>query len=339
MKTCILLAAFAVVSYAQLVPKDLSGVGGAPGAAGGEIKPDTVVAVIAGVSVTAGDVAKMMKYAPGNLVNIFKQNPQQALSTAYQMKYLSDQAVEQHLDQQDPTKETLDAVLTWQKENILANAMVNQINNGYQVTTDQINEFYKSHQSRYEEAKIKIILIAFKPAKPSGTESIGPDEKDIDKRLEAAAKDVVQSANVLNDRSEEQAKTLADDIVKQLRAGADFGALVAKYSDDKESKASAGDFGMSIKATSSFAPEIKKVVFDLKQGEVSDPVRQVNSYYIIRLEDKTVEPLDGELTASIVKELRDTHMNETLNDLNKRFTPQVLRPDFFIQAQKAASGN
>ena len=335
MKTCILWAAFAAASYAQLLPQDLSGVTGAPGAAGGEIKPDTVVAVIAGVSVTAGDVTKLMKYAPPNLVNIFKQNPQQALGTAFQMKYLEDQAIAQHLDQQPDTKDTLDAVLGWQKENILAGAMVNQINNGFQVSTDQINEFYKSHQSRYEEAKIKIILIAFNPA--SANEKEKPDES-IDDKLKHAAEQAVRNANVLNNRSEEQARQLAEDVVKQLRGGADFSALVAKYSDDKESKASGGDFGTPIKATSSFAPEIKKVVFDLKKGEVSDPVRQANSYYIIRLEDKSVQPLDGELTAAIVKEIKDTHMNETLDDLNKRFAPQVLRPDFFIQAQKAAAG-
>lgn len=335
MKIWILLAAFAAASYAQL----LGGAPGAPGAAGGEIKPDTVVAIVAGVSVTAGDVAKLMKNAPPNLVNVFKQNPQQAIATAYQMKYLEEQAIEQHLDQQEPTKGDLEAILEWQKEFALANAMVNQINNGYQVTEAQINEFYKTHQSRYETATIKIILIAFKPSALPGTGPAASDQKDIDKRLEAAAQSAVASEHVLSNRTEEQARQLADDIVKQLRAGADFASLVTKYSDDKESKASGGDFGTPIKATSSFAPEIKKVVFDLKKGEISDPVRQANSYYIIRLEDMTVEPLDGEVTASIVKELRDTHMTDTLNELNKRFTPQVLRPDFFIQAQKAATGN
>jgi parvulin-like peptidyl-prolyl isomerase len=337
MKSWILLVAFAVAGYAQLLPKDVPATGGLSGAAGGEIKPDTVVAVIAGVSVTAADVSKLMKYAPPNLVNIFKQNPQQALGTAFQMKYLSDQAVEQHLDQQDPTKETLEAVLNWQKENILAGAMVNEINNGFKVTEDQINEVYKTHQSRYEEAKIKIILIGFKPSALSNNDD-KPGES-IDDKLKRKAQEAVESENVLNNRSEEDARKLAEDIVKQLRAGSDFVALVAKYSDDKESKASGGDFGTPIKATSSFAPELKKVVFDLKKGEVSEPLRQANSYYIIRLEDKTVEPMNGDVTASIVKELRDTHMNQTLNDLNKRFTPQVLRPDFFIQAQKAASGN
>ena len=247
MKTCILLAVMATASYSQLLPRDVPAVSSAPG---GEIKPDTVVAIIGGVSVTAGDVSKLMKYAPPNLVEIFKQNPQQALSTAFQMKELEQQALAQHLDQQEPTKETLEAVLAWQKENILAGAMVNQINNGYNVSEDQINEFYKSHQSRYEQATIKIILLGFKP---NGVSTCDDDKNaSIDDKLKCKAQEAVatQSGNILNSRSEAEAHQLADDLVKQLRGGADFAALVAKYSDDKESKASGGDFGVPIKATS-----------------------------------------------------------------------------------------
>ncbi len=334
MKTCILLAAFAAASYAQLLPGGLP----APSSSApvGEIKPDTVVAVIAGVSVTAGDVAKLMKYASPNLIQIFKQNPQQALSTAYQMKYLSDEAKKEHLDEQEPTKETLEAVLAMQTENILANAMVNQINNGFQVTESQIKEFYNTHQSRWEEATIKIILIGFKPAPVAGAIKEG---QSADEAVKQAATSAVNAENALNQRSEAEAEKLANDIVKQLRAGADFGTMVAKYSDDKESKAAGGDFGVPFKATSSFAPEIKKVVFGLKPGEISDPLRQGNSFYIIRAETRTVEPLNGDVTASIVKELRDQHMSDTLTDLNKRFTPQVLRPDFFIQTQQRLNGN
>ena len=331
MKTCILFTALAAASYGQLLPGDVHDVTSAPA---GEIKPDTVVAIIAGTSVTAGDVGKLMKYAPPNLVEIFKQNPQEALRQAFLMKELEQQALGLHLDQQEPTKDTLEAVLGWQKENILAGAMVNQLDNGYNVTEDEINQFYKSHQSRYQEANIKIIMIGFKPAPAGGAIKEGESADDAVKR---AAESITAAEHSLNDRSEADARKLADDLVKQLRAGADFAALVAKYSDDKESKASGGDFGVPIKATSSFAPEIKKVVFELKEGQVADPLRQANSYYIIKLEKMNVEPLD-DVHAAIGTEIRANHMNDTVNELSKRFTPQVLRPDFFIQAQKQAAG-
>ncbi len=263
---------------------------------------------------------------------LFRVNPQMAVGTAYQMKYLKEEAEKEGLDKQEPTKEDLEAAIEWQKIFVLATAMVNQANNGYRVTQEQIDEFYKTHQSRYEAANIKIILLGFKPAPLKADTS---KDQSIDDKVKAAAESAFQAEHALNERSEAEALALAGDIVKQLRAGAKFEDLVKKYSDDKESKDSGGDFGTPIKTTSSFAPEIKKVVFDLKLGEVSEPLRQGNSYYIIRLESKTAQPLT-EVAAAIAKEIRDTHLNDYMSDLNKRFTPQVLRPDFFIQAQKAA---
>jgi peptidyl-prolyl cis-trans isomerase C len=336
MKTCILMAFFAAASQAQLlpgIPQPPSSSSASPSPApAGELTPDTVVAKITGISLTVSDVAKLMKYAPPNLVQIFQQNPQQAISTAYQMKYLEEEAKKEHLDEKEPTKETLASVLAWQTENILAGAMINEINNGFQVTEEMINDFYKKNQSRWEAAKIKIIMIGFKP--PSLC--VPKEGQSMEEKLAEAAKCALESTNSPYTRTQEEARTLADDLVKQLRAGADFGALVEKYSDDKESKASGGDFGPPIKTTSSYGQAIKKVVFDMKPGQISDPVQEGYSYYIIRLEDKTVEPLTN-VMPSIVTEIRNNHQNEYMNDLNKRFTPQVLRPDFFIQAQKAAA--
>jgi peptidyl-prolyl cis-trans isomerase C len=336
MKTCILMAVFAAASQAQLppgipLPPSSSSVSPSPAPAG-ELTPDTVVAKIAGISLTVSDVAKLMKYAPPNLVQLFQQNPQQAISTAYQMNYLEQEAEKEHLEEKEPTKETLAAVLAWQKENILVNAMLNEVHDGFQVSEDMINDFYKKNQSRWEAAKIKIIMIGFKP--PSLC--VPKEGQSIEDKLAEAAKCALETTNSPYKRTQEEARTLADDLVKQLRTGADFGKLVEKYSDDKESKASGGDFGPPIKTTSSYGQEIKKVVFEMKPAQISDPVQEGYSYYIIRLEDKTVQPL-GEVMASIVTEIRNNHQNDFMNDLNKRFTPQVLRPDFFIQAQKTGA--
>ena len=338
MKICILMAAFAAASQAQQPPGFLpSGITPPPSsstAPAAALKPDTVVAIIAGQNITVADVAKLMKHAPQGLVQIFQQNPEQAIGSAYQMKYLTDLAVKEHLDQQDEIKEALEAFIEWEKETILASAKLDQINNSYQVTDDQINEFYKSHQSRYESAKIKIIMIGFRPAQLAciPKEGLSPDEK-----VAEAAKCALAANNSPYTRTQEEARTLAEDLVKQLRGGADFGALVEKYSDDKESKAAGGDFGPPIKPTSSYAQEIKKVVFGMKQGEISDPVQEGYSYYVIRLEEMTLQPL-GEVLSQIVTELRNTHQDEYMKGLTKQFTPQVLRPDFFIQAQKSVGG-
>lgn len=335
MKICILTVALAAASFGQLrplgapSPSSSSPAAAAPAAA---ITPDTVVATVAGISVTAGDVMKLMRYPPQSLQQLFQQNPQQGLGAAYQMKWLTSEAEKGHLDQDPDTKERLEALIEWQKEDILARAMLNQVDNGYAVKQDQIDEFYKKNQSRWEEAKIKIILIAFKPAPLPGT--IKPDESPDDK-VKRAAQEALAGVSPLSGRTRDQAHQLAADLVKQLREGADFGKLVEKYSDDSESKGSGGDFGTPIKANSSFAQDLKKAVLAMQKDEISDPVEQGYGFYVIKLVDKSVQPLDPALTAEIGREIRNNHMADYFADLTKRFTPQVVRPDFFIQVQKS----
>jgi hypothetical protein len=218
------------------------------------------------------------------------------------------------------------------KQSFLSNAMVNEAHDGYQVSGDEVNAFYEKNKSRWEAAKIKIILIAFKPtaAVPANVNLTS------DEAVEQAAKRAFAHAHPLNERSEAEAQKLAADLVRQLRAGADFAKLVTEYSDDAESKSAGGDFGPAIKATSSYGQDLKKVVFAMSQGDVSDPVRQGDGFYIIKLESKTAQPLN-ELVETIVKEIRDNHRDEYLKDMGKRFQLQMLHPEFFAQPNKYLS--
>ncbi len=335
MKTCVLFAACTAAMYGQLLPPGLGPAPGpapAPSAAQPEMGPNTVVATIAGISVTLADVRKIMETAPTDLAQQFQKNPQQAIGQVYTMRYLAAEAEKIHLDQQSPLKEEIDEMIAQLKMRVLANAMVNQEQREFGVTAEQIEDFYKKNQSRWEEAKIKIILIAFKtpcvvPANVDPTSTEG---------LKAATQCQLESSHPLNQRSEAEARTLAGDLVKQLRGGADFAKLVTQYSDDAESKSSGGDFGTPIKPSSSYAQDLKKAVFAMKKGDISDPIRQGNGFYIIRLEETTVTPLN-DVRDSIVNELRNNHMNELLKDLYTRFTPQVQRPDFFAQPSKYLS--
>jgi peptidyl-prolyl cis-trans isomerase C len=342
MKTCFLFAAVATATFGQILSFGQAA-GPATAAAPTQMSSDTVIATIAGISVTVADVRKIMQSAPQNLAQQFKQNPQMALGQVYLMRYLASEGEKAKLDQQSPLKEEIEELIALLKQQVLANAMVNQEMNGYTVTGDQIDDFFKKNQARWQEAKIKIILLGFKPA-PLASAKVGPEASPapggaaptIEEKLAAAAENAVQTARPLNERSEAEAQKLAAELVKQLRGGADFAKLVAQYSDDAESKPTGGDFGTPIKTTSSFAQDLKKTVFAMKPGDISDPVRQGNGLYIIRLESITVPPIN-DVRESIVKEIRDTHMNDYMNDLTKRFTPQVQRPEFFVQPDKYLS--
>jgi peptidyl-prolyl cis-trans isomerase C len=333
-----MMAASAAAMYGQILPSNMSqpkGPGPTAAAAPAgqpEIGQNTVVATVAGIGVTVADVRKILESAPKDLAQLFQKNPQQAIQQVYLMRYLASEGEKAHLDDTSPLKEEIEELIVLLKQQILANAMVNKEQNGYLVTGEQIDDYYKKNESRWEEAKIKIILIAFKPA------CVVPPNVDPTSAegLKAATQCALEGTHPLNARTPVEAQKLAADLVQQLRGGADFAKLVTQYSDDAESKAAGGDYGIAIKASSSFGQDLKKAVFAMKPGEISDPVSQGYGYYIIRLEQKTVTPLN-DVRDSIVKDLRDNHLHDYLTDLNTRFTPQVQRPDFFVQPGKFLS--
>jgi peptidyl-prolyl cis-trans isomerase C len=134
--------------------------------------------------------------------------------------------------------------------------------------------------------------------------------------------------NAATKRSEAEAKTLADDLVKQLRAGADFAKLAETHSEDAPSKAKGGDFGI-LRNNNSYPEEFRRIVMALQPGAVSEPIRQGYGFYIIRVDAKTVPPVE-EVRAEITEVIRQQHVQEWMNGLTTRFAPEIKDPAFFV---------
>ncbi|WP_219834952.1 peptidylprolyl isomerase [Paenibacillus sp. R14(2021)] len=115
-------------------------------------------------------------------------------------------------------------------------------------------------------------------------------------------------------------KVEADDIMKQLKAGADFAKLAKERSIDVGSKNAGGDLGFFGKGE--MVPEFEKAAFSLKVGELSEPIKTEYGYHIIKvtghkeakiatLEEKKAEIRDlilqqkvTELSAAWLEELK-----------------------------------
>ncbi|MFQ5706050.1 MAG: peptidylprolyl isomerase [bacterium] len=74
----------------------------------------------------------------------------------------------------------------------------------------------------------------------------------------------------------------AEDILRQLKAGADFGTLAKKYSVGPAASRG-GDLGYFKKGD--FQPEFENVILKLKPGEISEIVQSKLGYHIFRRED------------------------------------------------------
>lgn len=123
------------------------------------------------------------------------------------------------------------------------------------VSDADIQAYYNAHQADYQipqEVKTRHILIAV----PRGA----------DAKTDAAA------------------KAKAEDVLKQLQAGANFADLAKKYSDDPGSKNSGGE--LPLMPTSNLDPAYAKAAMALNPGQTSGLVRSQFGYHIIQTEEK-----------------------------------------------------
>lgn len=79
-------------------------------------------------------------------------------------------------------------------------------------------------------------------------------------------------------------KEQADDLLVALRAGADFSVMARAKSEDPASKERGGDIGFFTRGM--LLPEFEDAAFNLKVGEISEPVQTKLGFHIIKLEEK-----------------------------------------------------
>jgi len=272
-----------------------------------------VVATIAGRDITAADVQKMLSFFNPQEVQQFQQTPQFILGQYFLFIDLAQEGEKEKLLEKSPYREQFEVV----KTQILRNAKVNEENNTFPISPEMIDAYYKEHSAQFEQAKIKAIYIPYAgTVVPTGTGTAA---------LESAAKQAFAAGQ--SKRTEEEARTLAADIVKQLRGGADFAKLVEQYSEDAASKAVGGDFP-AIKIGSEYPADLKSAIFAMKPGEISDPIRQPTAFYIVRLEGKGPQPVT-EVGETIVTTLRNEHMNKWMQEMNASHQAVITDPDFF----------
>jgi peptidyl-prolyl cis-trans isomerase D len=156
------------------------------------------------------------------------------------------------------------------------------------VDTADISRYYSAHQDDYrlpERVKVRHILISIPAA--------GPDGK-------------------LDPKAVEAARTKADAVLKQVKAGGDFADLAKKNSQDPGSADKGGELGWVAKGQT--VPEFEKAAFALNPGQTSDLVQTSYGFHIIQTEEKEtahVRPL-AEVKDAIERTLKSQKANAYL---------------------------
>lgn len=167
---------------------------------------------------------------------------------------------------------------------------------------EDYRKYYEDHKQDFARAKPRVLYLAF-----DNSGAAGPDGKKV--------------------RTEEQAKALAEQVVKQLQNGADFAKLVAEYSDDADSKAKGGEYPEIKPNDNSVPANVKSALFALKDGGITEPIRQANGYYIFKLDKMVIPPYDH-VSAEVFESLRDLRFQQWLENLRKSVSVQIHSEDY-----------
>jgi parvulin-like peptidyl-prolyl isomerase len=124
-----------------------------------------------------------------------------------------------------------------------------------------------------------------------------------------------------------KSKAKADDIHAQLENGGNFAKLAKQFSEDPASKNEGGKFTAQKGAT--VAP-FDKVAFELKTGELSEPVKTQFGWHIIEavgdVEEATTQPLsevEESISTTLLEEKKNARINEWIEELQNRFADQI----------------
>ncbi len=144
--------------------------------------------------------------------------------------------------------------------------------------------------------KIKVKYITIPAGDYDSTITTVPDseikaryDKDLEqyKVPERAVISYVQFQRLPSDEDYADAKITIDEILKEIRGGADFATIAKEKSEDKGSGAKGGDLGWF--GEGQMVPEFTEAVKKLtKIGEISEPVKTSFGWHIIKLTGKRV---------------------------------------------------
>jgi len=181
----------------------------------------------------------------------------------------------------------------------------------------ELNAYYESHKATYansvpEKRKVKYAVV--ETSKAAATVQVTQDDLRAyysNNRDQYRVPEQVKVSHIwikmplpgadgkVDDKAVAEAQGRADNLLKQIKSGAKFEDVAKKYSEDPGSANVGGSLGWIGKGQ--MAAEFEKAAFSLPKGQISDVVKSVDGFHIVRVDDKQdahVKPLD-EVKATI----------------------------------------
>jgi len=270
-----------------------------------EVPDSTVVAIMDGTPVTMAQVRGWLTAQPPQIQQQYAQDPAILVNQVAMLQRLSDMAKQNKLDKESPTKD----MLYFSQINILGPAMAQKQYQTVEVLPDEIVKEYDATKStKYIQVKVDAIYIAF------GDASLSADKKVL---------------------TEEQAKAKAGKLLEEIRKGADFAKLARENSDDQTSREKGGYLDTLTPGDN--IPEGFQIVFQMKAGDTSEPLRQPNGFYLLHAESVDFRPLK-DVRDRVFNDLKQKHFNEWMDKVHRDIKVEYPNPAFQPKQPAPAPG-
>ena len=248
------------------------------------VPPDRVVISVGDIKLTAADFDLLAEGLPEQ-TRALVRGPQRKQYGDFLVRTLviAEEGKRRKLDQTPAFK--LQATL--QVASVLANMAYQAMTKDMKADDAEVRKYYADHKAEFEQVSARHILIRMQGSPVP---------------VKAGQKDLTQ----------EEALAKAQDLEKQIAAGADFAKLATAESDDAGSAVKGGDLGFF--RHGQMVPSFDEAAFKLTPGHVSEPVKSQFGYHIIK-----VEAVKGfeDAKADIEKRVLAAMGQKALDDMQK----------------------
>ncbi len=271
---------------------------------------DKVVLKVGDQQFTKADIDFLIENLPPQTQQAIATKGKRPLGDQYALiVILSRQASLHHLDQTPAFVRKL----AFQKQQLEAQAAFEEINQQTKVTPEELQQYYTAHAADYDEITVRQFVIRKKaaepkadPAHPTASTSPGP--------------------------SPEEAKARAEAIRKELAAGTD----IKKVMEDFKAPDVIIEAEPRTVRRGGMRPDMEKVAFALKDGEVSEPVDVPQALVFFQVTGHSHVDLKV-VTPDIEKILRQQKLDGAL-DAVKKNTTLWMDEQYFAGPSKPVEG-
>lgn len=256
-------------------------------------RPNDVIAIVDGKPFTQMELQYLMVTMTKQQQDAVRSDPAEALRMYGWLKKLAGMAEKQGLDKESPYAQRLEM----NRLTLLSEAMLQRQEQNDLVPPEMLKGYYERMKDQFSIAHLKLIFLSF-----------------------------------TNEPEELQAKKRSEELHEKLKGGADFVALVKEFSKDKTTREKDGDYQPVKRSDPEIPDHVKKVVFELKPGEFSAPLRLPNGYYIFKLTSMET-PKYEEVRDKLYIEVKQQRSREWMQKMRNSVEVKVVPPPKPAQAK------